>query len=96
VSEQFVSTRFKAVNVVGLPAGTGYTVIAAIPNKYPLNQDRGFLLAMSTDGRGYATWAYEETPNNGLHVFWGHYFDRNTFDAFQGAVTDLEHRASGE
>lgn len=87
-------TTFKVVNVVGMTVAVGYTVIAAIPNKWPLNQDRGFLLA--TDGRGYATWAYEETPNNGVHVFWGHYFDRNTFDAFQGAVNDLEHRASGE
>ena len=92
MSDQF----FETVSVIGSRVATAHTVIAAIPNKYPLNQDRGFLLAMEDNGRGYVTWAYEETPNNGVHVFWGHYFDRNTFDAFQGAVNDLNHRATGE
>jgi hypothetical protein len=91
---------FKAVSVIGSRVAANHTVIAAIPNQYPLNQDRGFLLAMEDNGRGYVTWAYEETCSAdltpGINVFWGHYFDRNTFDSFQGAVNDLNHRATGE
>lgn len=88
----------KPAEIIGRLVGhnNDHVAVAVVPDS---TGKGGYLLAVRRDGGEYVTWAWGlNMAEDGLNVWWGHYFSpgfyTGAYGAFTSATADLAERAA--